>query len=287
MDNLCKRLEEEQQLDIKLNENDDLHENPNLFIMKKNSSYIESHKAPLKGMEYDYFYSTDPYAKFLWSREQYILEQILGTYLRSSRIQLLDFACGTGRILSFLEDKVYSSVGVDVSESMLKEAKQKVRYSQILNCDLTQKPMIIEKKFNLITAFRFFLNAEPELRLKAMCSLSKLLSDDGILVFNNHNNRAAPLTALARLRSPARSEKIVKSMSIREMKNLCIAAGLRIVHMYPLGFLNIRRVEPPIILRELFDRAFFRVPFFCYIASNIVAVCIRQSRCLNEVFMEY
>jgi hypothetical protein len=46
----------------------------------------------------------------------------------------------------------------------------------------------LNKKFDLITAFRFFPNAEFFLRDKAMKFISEHLNDNGILIINNHYN---------------------------------------------------------------------------------------------------
>ena len=67
----------------------------------------------------------------------------------NKEIALLDFACGTGRITEFLEDKVNYSTGVDVSESMLKIARKKLKLTKIIKADLTKKNILIGTKYNL------------------------------------------------------------------------------------------------------------------------------------------
>jgi predicted TPR repeat methyltransferase len=132
-------------------------------------SYRDSHKHTGKGAEYEVHYQTQAWDRFLWSREQKILLNILDKYFANRDIHLLDFACGTGRVTNLLENRVATSTGVDVSESMLTIAREKLKRTEIIQADITREKNILKpKKFNLITAFRFFLNAEPELRLAAV-----------------------------------------------------------------------------------------------------------------------
>jgi SAM-dependent methyltransferase len=86
-------------------------------------TYTDSHTTPGKGRQYDEYYGSDPWARYLWSREQEVLAQALDEFLGGRSVRALDFACGTGRICSFLESRVASCSGVDVSEAMLGEAR--------------------------------------------------------------------------------------------------------------------------------------------------------------------
>ena len=126
------------------------------------STYSDSHTKPGKGREYDEYYGSDPWARYLWSREQEVLAQALAEFLGARSVRALDFACGTGRICSFLETRVASCSGVDVSEAMLAEARAKLKRTTLHRANLMEASPPFEKEsFDLITAFRFFVNAEP------------------------------------------------------------------------------------------------------------------------------
>lgn len=241
--------------------------------MKTAESYRDSHVQPGKGAVYDQHYATLPWRKYLWSQEQRVLTSILDRYFKDRVVSLLDFACGTGRIASFLENRVETSTGVDVSGAMLDEARKKLRRTALIQADLTKNNILNGQTFNLITAFRFFLNAEPELRLEAMQTLVSLLARDGYVVFNNHNNRTSPLVWLkygyhARIRGRG-----TNSMSIHEIRGLARKVGLKIVQIYPVGLLCLPRIRLPARLNHRIDNMALRFRYSGVLSESPIVVC--------------
>ena len=129
------------------------------------SSYRDSHLT--KGMDYHSNFQQNPRRKLLWDIERGILDQIFKHHFSGRQVEHLDFACGTGRILAFMQPRVSSSTGVDVSTAMLEVARAATPNAQIIHADLTRESALGDRKFDLITAFRFFSNAEPKLRTAA------------------------------------------------------------------------------------------------------------------------
>ena len=72
-------------------------------------------------------YAANSYSTRMWQLQQPILKQILSACRngRKTPTQLLDFACGTGRVLSFIESLVDQSEGVDISPEMVAVARQR------------------------------------------------------------------------------------------------------------------------------------------------------------------
>ena len=239
-------------------------------------SYRESHKYAGKGAEYEQYHQT-PWQRFLWSREQEILLKILETYFADRDVHLLDFACGTGRITALLENRAKTSTGVDVSDSMLAIARERLKRTQIIKADITVQNVLKPRKFNLITAFRFFLNAEPELRCGALRALVEVLDEDGCFVFNNHRNWGSPWTKLVyayhRRKNP---EEMLNIMGIREMEELVQGAGLEIVELYPVGFFHPPRVPVSIRLNHVIDHAACRLKSLNRFSESPIAVCRRR-----------
>jgi len=242
-------------------------------------SYKDSHKYAQKGAEYEAFYQTQPWERFLWSREQKIILKILEKYFKGRDIHLLDFACGTGRITSFLEDRVKTSTGVEVSGSMLAIARRKLKRTEIIEADITAENVLRGRKFNLITAFRFFVNAEPALRCSAMQALAGLLSEDGYFVFNNHQSYGSPWIKLRWLRHrQINPQGIFNVMTIDEMKKLVACVGLEIVELYPAGFFHPPKISVPRAVCSAIENVCGVLKFLARFSESPVAVCRWRDR---------
>lgn len=106
-------------------------------------------------------YAPGSYASFIWELQQPVLRSMLARQRETcGRVRLLNFACGTGRILSFAESQVDQSDGVDRSAAMLERAARKCRTSRLLLGDIVTDPGLANERYDVITAFRFLLNAE-------------------------------------------------------------------------------------------------------------------------------
>jgi len=155
-------------------------------LKKKNwgeKDYTTSHFD--KGEDYHLRFENLPGRKNIWELEKKIIEIFLSNKKLNSQ---LDFASGTGRIAKFLENKIQEQSLLDSSKKMLEYSKTilDLNKSTFIHEDFTKSNL--NKKFDLITAFRFFPNAEPFLRKKAMSFIAGHLDDNGILILNNHKN---------------------------------------------------------------------------------------------------
>ena len=114
----------------------------------------------------------------MWEREQQLLGRIVKTHV-ARRKSYLDFACGTGRVLAHVAPHFQSTTGLDISETMLSRARERVRDATLVQGDATRDPLVLDgRRFDFITAFRFFLNAQPSLRDDAMAFLASCLRGD-------------------------------------------------------------------------------------------------------------
>lgn len=189
-------------------------------------------------------YADGSYSQLLWSLEQPYLKKLIAELARvRSPVDALDFATGTGRIASFLEQQGLEPDAVEVSPAMAELAARRLKRTRIITGDITSAEAGTGRRYDLITCFRFFLNAEPALRRAAMIKLAAHLKDESsCLVFNNHGNLwSSKLLAypVHRLKRPQKARPTSGNvMTHREIKMLLNDAGLRIVRRHALGFLG-------------------------------------------------
>lgn len=193
------------------------------------NDYRQSHLD--KGSTYDASLEKDFFSSYITKRHFEILEKETQSLFPSGIDNYLDFACGTGRITQCVSPKSSRSFGVDVSETMLEQAKEKSPNTTFFKCDLT-KDNIDVPAIDLVTAFRFFGNAENELRRSVLQEISKLLRPGGYFITNNHRNPYAIQILLTKITGGSSDV----DLSYSKFKNLLSENGLRIVRSHSIGF---------------------------------------------------
>ena len=222
-------------------------------------SYSESHKKPGKGVSYHDSFQSQGYRKMIWKLEKQYLKKILLDNFKNKKIKHLDFACGTGRILKHLEDETISSLGIDISNEMIRVARKNVR-SKIIEGDVIRDNLLNDKKFNLITAFRFFPNAEEYLRKGVLNNIIPHLVNNGLLVFNNHRNKDSFFEKFIRIVF----RKQYRGMNLNDVMLMVKDYNLELIDVYSMG-----------LLRDSFKK---KIPFsFLYIVELLLGKFFRFS----------
>lgn len=229
-----------------------------------------------RAKRYESKYSGDSYDNWVWNLEQGYLVELIDRHLGDRPGRYLDFACGTGRVISFLEPRVHTSTGVDVSASMLELAAPKLAGSTLICGDPTANPTLIPGPYDLITAFRFFLNAQDDLREAALRVLHGALADEGLLVFNIHGNRWSlrlPGVLVRRYLLRQTNPNRLNSLSYPKMRRLLARHGLRVVEVRGCSFLprQLRRLLGVRLARKL-EALGTRSPTR-YLAVNLLVAC--------------
>lgn len=226
-------------------------------------------------------YGADSYATGIWQMQRPVVERMVKNF-RSARpgpVRLLDFACGTGRVLSAVEPLVDSADGVDISENMVAVARTRCRQSRLLVGDVLASPELLQPEYDLISCFRFLLNVEPALREKILRRLrEKLRTPDGRLLVNVHGNAHS-------LRHPAiwwrrRRERMnntgemLNELSATAARQLLEASGFNIVHQFGFGILPPTLYRTPLRpVAEAVDRRLAGENFLSRWAIDILFVC--------------
>ena len=189
-------------------------------------------------------YGAGSYSSFIWDLQRPVLERIVADYRRtqSGPVRLLDFACGTGRVIASLEPLVDTAEGIDISENMVEIARKKCRAARLHVGNILSPPDMLQKQYDIITGFRFLLNAEPELRIRVLERLREVLREpDGLLVVNVHgNSRSFRHPAIVWRRWRERTKKkgaMLNEMSPAGAKQLLCECGFEIVRQFGFGML--------------------------------------------------
>ena len=223
-------------------------------------------------------YKECSYDDMLWKWEQGILtREVVELKSVVSDIEYLDFGCGTGRILGFLEEKVSRAVGVDPAEAMVTIARGRIKRADLIVADITRHDVLSGQVFDLITAFRIFLNSQPELRDEMFQVLTpKLRGADARFIFNIHGNLWSH-RLFSKLWYKLQGKRL-NTMTVRQIHRLAEKHGLEVVRWYGFG------VKPKFLYRLLGAKFMFaadsllsKIPGMRYLSYDLVFVC-RKSR---------
>ena len=203
-------------------------------------SYRKSHLGAGKARSYDEDLWDLRAAKGLdWLVEQRLLASILRSARSPAPRSAADFACGTGRVLEFLGRYFPAPVGIDISPDMLALAHARCPRARLILGDVTTTPGLAPGPFDLITAFRFFLNAEPPLRSEVLAWMRASLKPGGLVVANFHLNPASLRGMYLRLRMNLAER--VPMMGIAEARGLFADNGFTVRQILGYSYLPYRR----------------------------------------------
>ncbi len=201
----------------------------------------------------------------------------------------LDFACGTGRIMTVFKGQIRTKVGVDTSAWQLAVARERVPDAEFIQGNVVVNPELLGgRRFDLITSFRLLLNLEPENRVPILRALRQLLSPDGYLIVDNHMNRYSILGLVALfahrvLRLPRKTcvrpgrRGITSTMSGAEMRRALAEGGLEIEEVHRIFVLPGHSALQLLPTRWLLPVEAFlsRVPLISRLSKNQIYVCRR------------
>jgi SAM-dependent methyltransferase len=196
------------------------------------ADYRESHNSPNYGQKYSEAYKSGYYAAQWRDLEIPILTSLFTRSALDTR-SCLDFACGTGRIATLASKYFDRVVAVDIAAPMIEQVPKIDNVSCILR-DITLEKL--SEHFDVITAFRFFLNAQESLRIEAIRAMHSHLKPGGILICNNHMNSSSPMGIAYQLLSSAGLGN-QKTLSTRHLSDLLEGGRFSVSRIIPYSFL--------------------------------------------------
>lgn len=228
-----------------------------------------------KGGQYDARLAESPFDAYMSSWEREHLPRLLDRFAPQVQ-RYMDFACGTGRITEQVAPRARESVGVDLSPTMIDEARRKCAATRFHLGDLTQHDPDLGQ-FDLVTSFRFFGNAQSELRESALRAIVKRMTRGGHLIINSHRNPRALYALFDRLTGGDAGEKL--DLHLPKLRALLARHGLDIVALQPIGVWMYRtgvlastRADDPRAQRL---EARFGSPMFAAVAPDLIVVARR------------
>lgn len=243
-------------------------------LSSKEPDYRAVHLA--KGSRYDANLAESPFDAYMSGWERKHLPQVLKRFYPDGPQRYLDFACGTGRITEQVAPLARESTGVDISPTMIEEAKKKCPQTRFHLADLTQQDLDLGE-FDLVTSFRFFGNAQDELREGALRAITRRLARGGHLLINSHRNPRALYALLDRATGGTSGSM---DLHLPKLRGLLSRHGLEIVALQPIGAWMFRTSlmlsTRPDDARAIRNEARFGAELFAPIAPDLIVVARKR-----------
>ena len=175
---------------------------------------------------------------------EYKIALVANLTKQNTPLKILDFGCGAGRSLPYL-DKYFPSAeiwGFDVSSSSLKVASERVPKAKLFS----DWNMIANTRFDLIVAANVFHHIPVNERQIALNKCSQILAHNGQMFLFEHN----PFNPMTRwVFERCAFDKDAEMLSLNAARNLANLAGFSFVQsaytlFFPRPFAFMRVAEP-------------------------------------------
>ena len=225
-----------------------------------------------KGDYYDAALEGSAFDKYMADWEKIYIPKIIHNLFPTGLNRYLDFACGTGRITEQIAPLANHSTAVDISPTMMAVARKKCPATRFHLGDITKEDPDLGQ-FDLVSSFRFFGNAQDELRDVALHAITKRLAPNGRLLINSHRNPRALYALLDRLTGGTSGNM---DLHLGKLRILLDRHGLEIESLQPIGawmyrsrIMNLTTSDSPQAIR---NEHRFGGAAFASIAPNVILV---------------
>jgi len=118
-----------------------------------------------------------------WVREEQVLSELLRS--QGEELRVLDMPAGTGRFFNTLNEIGATTVAIDISRDMLRQARQSAElhsYSADFSVRPAHKTGLAESSFDLVVCMRFFGMLSPNYASKVIKELARVIKPGGLLL---------------------------------------------------------------------------------------------------------
>ena len=238
------------------------------------ADYRRSHVA--KGASYDAKLAESPFDAYMSAWEARHVPSMVRTCFPSGPERYLDFACGTGRITQLIAPLARTSVAVDISPTMIEQARRKCPDTEFFLADITRDALDIGQ-FDLVSSFRFFGNAQDELREAALQAIARRTRKGGHLLINSHRNPRAIYALLDRMSGGDAGQM---DLPLAKLRALLRRNGFEIVRLQPIGAWMYRARQmvkaTPEDARSVCNERRFGLPALAAIAPDVIVLAVRR-----------
>jgi hypothetical protein len=162
---------------------------------------------------------------------------------------------------------------------MIALARDKCRKAQFMVGDIVAQPELLRDKYDIITAFRFLLNADAGLRRRVLVRLrERVRVPDGLLLANVHGNSRSlrhPAIVWRRWSERGRpTDAMLNEMSPPEARNLLRESGFQVVRQLGFGILPATFYRTPLRrVAGVLDRCFAGDNIWRNFSIDLLFIC--------------
>lgn len=201
------------------------------------NTYTTSHEAEARADSYSQTYRSSYYASLWRDVEQPMIDRLLASYFPNGLERVVDVACGQGRITEFVAQRCKQAIGIDISQAMLSRAAICGTSAHYVRCDVSSDWPILGP-VDLVTCFRFLLNAEGNLSVAALRRAAAHLSvSGGLLIANVHVRACSPLGYWYRATNRILRRTRARTLHDTQSRALLEESGFEVLHMERYGVL--------------------------------------------------
>lgn len=143
------------------------------------------------------------------------IAKLVRNQFKGQKIKVLDLGCGTGLCGSELNDLNSEIIGIDLSDKMLAQAKQKQIYNSLHQGDIAETTHNIEDSFDVIIASDVLCYGGDWSDLFAQ--VKRLLKDQGRFYFSVESTSNAPYHLQPSGRYAHNPEHIIKKLAEHDL----------------------------------------------------------------------